>query len=195
MLDQAKRECILDAAVRAFRRLGFRKTSIDDVASEARVGKGTVYMAVRSKDELYLKAVERELAQWLADHAALAGDFSAAGLARLVHAEIDSARRRPLVHPILSGRLADTLEGVDLPALRRTARTNLALALGAGVGAGRFRREVDPETSAEVLQAIEIAALSAHPAIEPPPGQSTAPTPEAIGRLVSPLVAGLLPRP
>ncbi|MFO0751317.1 MAG: helix-turn-helix domain-containing protein [Myxococcota bacterium] len=190
-MDQAKHECILDAAVRAFRRLGFRKTSIDDVASEAKVGKGTVYLAVRSKDELYLKAVERELAAWLADHATLAGDFSLDGLTRLVLAEIESARRRPLVHPALSGRIADTVAGVDVPALRKTARKNLVAALEAGRAAGRFKAGVEPEVAAELLQAIEVLALSAHPAAEPPPPHPSRPTLESLAATIALAVRAL----
>ncbi len=193
MLDQAKRECILDAAVRAFRRLGFRKTSIDDVATEAKVGKGTVYMAVRSKDELYLKAVERELRAWLDDHRHLAADFSPDGLTRLVFAEIDSARRRPLVHPALTGRIADTVDGVDVPALRTLARENLVSVIANGRAAGRFERGLDPSAAAGLLQAVEIEALSAHPAIDPPGDHPTRPTPDTLGRLVTTLVTGFVP--
>jgi len=181
----------LDAAVKAFRRLGFRKTSIDDVATEAKVGKGTVYLAVKSKDELYLKAVDRELAAWLADHVRHALDFSAEGLAALVVAEIDSARRRDLVHPAISGRIAETVE-VDVGSFRGSARANLVRALEAGKGAGRYRQDLDIGVAAELLQGIEVAALSAHPAAEPPSNTPTRPTPEAIRRAVDLLIRAFI---
>lgn len=190
-MDQAKRECILDAAVRAFRRLGFRKTSIDDVANEAKVGKGTVYLAVKSKDELYLRAVDRELASWLADHVVLAQDYSRDGLAKLVLSEIETARRRDLVHPALSGRIADTVD-VDVAALRATARANLLTALEAARTAGRFRKDLDVSTAGELLQAIEIAALSAHPSADPPAAALSQPTVEAIQRAVDQLIRGFV---
>jgi AcrR family transcriptional regulator len=74
-VNDDKRECILTAAVRAFSRLGFRKTSIDEVAQAAGVGKGTIYLAVSSKDELYLSAVEREVKGFLASGRKLLGLF------------------------------------------------------------------------------------------------------------------------
>ncbi len=43
-MDAAKKDCILLQAARAFARFGFKKASIDDIAREAGVGKGTVYL-------------------------------------------------------------------------------------------------------------------------------------------------------
>jgi AcrR family transcriptional regulator len=58
----AKREAILAAALTLFGRYGFRRTSIDDIAREAGVAKGTVYLYVESKEALF-----RTLAQSLLD--------------------------------------------------------------------------------------------------------------------------------
>lgn len=58
----AKREAILDAALTLFGRYGYRRTSIDDIAREAGVAKGTVYLYVPSKEALF-----RTLAQSLLD--------------------------------------------------------------------------------------------------------------------------------
>jgi AcrR family transcriptional regulator len=48
----AKREEVLAAAVRVFARKGFAATRIEDVAAEAGVGKGTVYLYFDSRDAL-----------------------------------------------------------------------------------------------------------------------------------------------
>jgi len=48
-VEQAKKDCILLEAARAFARFGFKKASIDEIAKEAGVGKGTVYLAAESK--------------------------------------------------------------------------------------------------------------------------------------------------
>ena len=42
MLDQRKKQAILDAATAAFVERGYKKTSIDDVAAAAGVGKGNI---------------------------------------------------------------------------------------------------------------------------------------------------------
>ena len=48
-----KRTAILEAAQRCFWRHGVRRTSIDDVAREAGVAKGTVYLHFESKEDLF----------------------------------------------------------------------------------------------------------------------------------------------
>ncbi len=45
---------VRDAAKRLFFQKGFIHTSIDEIAREARVSKGTIYLYFQSKDELYL---------------------------------------------------------------------------------------------------------------------------------------------
>ncbi|MCG6929718.1 MAG: TetR/AcrR family transcriptional regulator [Desulfofustis sp.] len=46
------RKCILDSAVRLFSRKGFDKTSIEELAREAGIGKGTVYSYFRTKRDI-----------------------------------------------------------------------------------------------------------------------------------------------
>jgi len=58
---------ILDAADRLLGRFGYGKTTIDDLAREARIGKGSVYLHFRSKEEVFLSAVGRQIDAVLAD--------------------------------------------------------------------------------------------------------------------------------
>jgi AcrR family transcriptional regulator len=53
------REAILDAVDVLLARYGYRKMTIDDVAAEAGVGKGTIYLHFESKEELVLSHVDR----------------------------------------------------------------------------------------------------------------------------------------
>jgi len=57
----AKREEILQAALRAFAKKGFSHTKMEDVAREAGIGKGTIYEYFRSKGELLQTAYENYL--------------------------------------------------------------------------------------------------------------------------------------
>jgi AcrR family transcriptional regulator len=61
MTDQSvaerKRCAILDAARTIFSRKGYSDAVVDDVAEEARVAKGTLYLYFKSKEELYLAAL------------------------------------------------------------------------------------------------------------------------------------------
>lgn len=59
-LERRLREArILDAAAALLVRFGYRKTTIDDVAREAGVGKGTIYLHWNDKNELFRAAIGR----------------------------------------------------------------------------------------------------------------------------------------
>ena len=55
--NEIKRQAILKAARTAFTRRPFHEVKLDDVATAARVGKGTIYVYFPSKDQLYLELV------------------------------------------------------------------------------------------------------------------------------------------
>lgn len=65
MTDQSvtrrKQNSILDAARAVFSRDGYADSSVDDVASEAGIAKGTVYLYFKSKEDLYLSALLRDI--------------------------------------------------------------------------------------------------------------------------------------
>jgi AcrR family transcriptional regulator len=64
-------QAILDAALDAFSRYGFRRASVDDVARAAGVAKGTVYLHFESKEALF-RAVASRLADDILARAAAA---------------------------------------------------------------------------------------------------------------------------
>lgn len=49
---EEKRELILEAALKVFSRRGFAQATIQDIAAEADIGKGTIYEYFRSKDDI-----------------------------------------------------------------------------------------------------------------------------------------------
>lgn len=52
-------ERILDAADRLLTRFGYRKMTMDDLAAEAGIGKGTIYLYFPSKQEVALRWIDR----------------------------------------------------------------------------------------------------------------------------------------
>ena len=52
-VPETKRQAILDAALKLFSQYGYRRTSIDDIAREAEIAKGTVYLSFKSKEEIF----------------------------------------------------------------------------------------------------------------------------------------------
>ncbi len=56
-----KRRCILDAAIRLFSKKGYDQTSIEELAREAGIGKGTVYSYFQTKKDIVRTFCEDEL--------------------------------------------------------------------------------------------------------------------------------------
>ena len=74
-----KSDVIIEAADRLFTRFGFRRTSMDDIAREAGVAKGTLYLYFVSKEALFRALLARNvgLAEQLCDAAlARGGDLA-----------------------------------------------------------------------------------------------------------------------
>ena len=57
--QQDIKDRLLDAADRLLARYGYRKMTMDDLANEVGIGKGTIYLHFRSKEDLVLSHVDR----------------------------------------------------------------------------------------------------------------------------------------
>ena len=56
---EAVKESILDATDRLLARFGYRKMTVEDIAAEAGIGKGTIYLHFTSKEEVVLSHIDR----------------------------------------------------------------------------------------------------------------------------------------
>jgi AcrR family transcriptional regulator len=57
---QERADRILDAAAELILRWGYRKTTIDDIAKQAGVAKGTIYLHWKTREDLFLALIARE---------------------------------------------------------------------------------------------------------------------------------------
>ncbi len=57
---QERADRILDAAAELVRRWGYKKTTIDDIARQARVAKGTIYLHWKTREDLFIALLRRE---------------------------------------------------------------------------------------------------------------------------------------
>jgi len=121
--QRVKRERILAAATERFVRLGYRKTSIDDVASRAGVAKGTIYLYYRNKAELLFHAAALEKRTYLTLFGPLLDPSipPVERLAALIELGLARMSEMPLLARLSSGdgELALALSEVDASVLER----------------------------------------------------------------------------
>ncbi len=150
-----KRDLILKAATKLFARRGFFNAQVADVAREAGVAAGTVYLYFQSKDDLLISIFERTMHEGLeAARQALAG----------VRDPVERLRRLARVHLERLGQDRD-LAVVFQVELRQSTKfmerfSSTLLqdylhairdAVADAQTAGCFRREVSPTFAAKVL--------------------------------------------
>lgn len=163
----SKRECVLVEAAKIFARFGFKKTSIDDIAKEAGVGKGTVYLAAESKEELFYQVLHREVRSWQAACAKVIDPRVPADelLTRLYVEAQKNLMANSLVRDLFRGEMVRMLPkwASRFEELRALGRGNLAEVLRIGVRQGVFKKDLDVDTVAGVLQDMHLAGWILRP--------------------------------
>lgn len=189
---------ILEAAVSAFSRYGFRRASVDDVAREAGVAKGTIYLYHESKEALF-RAVAQTVADRLlagAAEARTAEGTTAERLRLLLEAKFlylyDVVTRSPHATELLDskGRLAaDLFEAAD-----RRYHALVAAVIAEGVESGELdlsRAGLSPAAAAAFLVRVGHG-------LGTPDGSGALPSREVYRRRIAELVrvvlTGLGPR-
>jgi AcrR family transcriptional regulator len=141
---EARHAVILGAALRVFGQYGFRRTSMDDIAREAEIGKGTIYLSFASKDEVFQALAQRLAGQMLAGaeaasrQPATTADKLAAMHAAWFGTYAETIRRSPHAADLLDAKhqlSADLVSGAA-SRYKRLVRDVLRRR-GTGPGAGR----------------------------------------------------------
>jgi AcrR family transcriptional regulator len=87
-MSGSTRDLILDATERLLGRLGYQKTTMEDIAREAGIGKRTIYLHFASKEEVALSSIDRIVDRLKARLRAIAAsDHAPAERIRLMLAE------------------------------------------------------------------------------------------------------------
>jgi AcrR family transcriptional regulator len=165
-MERDKKECILLAAARAFTRFGFKKASVEEIARDAGVAKGTVYLACESKEDLFYQALHREVRFCVAEVSRMIDPRIPAEqiLSAVSRAGVDFLESRPLMRDLLAGRYEGLLPtwASRLRELRQLGRGSAIEILQLGIRQGRFREDIDVETVASLLQDIQISTYLFH---------------------------------
>ena len=190
---EARRAEILDAALRMFGQYGFRRTSMDDIARETGIAKGTIYLSFASKEEVF-QALAQRLAQRMLAGAEAASrrpgttaDKLTAMIAAWFGTYADTISRSPHADELLDAkhRLSAALVSDAASRYRQLVRDVIAAAAASGdldlESAG-----LTPDTAAELLIASARGLESSEP--------SRAAYRSYLNALVRVMVAGLSSR-
>jgi TetR/AcrR family fatty acid metabolism transcriptional regulator len=166
-VPHATQDAVLESAGRCFARYGYKKTSMDTVAEEARVAKGTVYLYCESKQDLLYQAVERELRTWVDELSSLVDPERPANeiLADMARRDATFVEQRPLVADLLSGMLDGELPALRdrFAELRKTGLHHVVSVLQLGIRQGVFAPDLDVQATARILQEMQLSgALLRH---------------------------------
>lgn len=153
--DPEKRRRILEAAVRTFGRRGFHEARIADIAADAQVAEGTVYLYFRNKEDLLGVVFDESMDGVLEKGRAVAR--SAAPAAERLTALVDlhlqfigSDRDLASVFQIELRRSARLVERFSRSKLVEHFRL-LGNVLRDGIETGEFRRDLDPRLAVRIL--------------------------------------------
>ena len=99
---QERAERILDVTAGLLLRHGYKRVTIDDVATGAGIGKGTIYLHWKTRETLFWAVLQRDAARLLEQILdQLAEDPGLALPSRLMRAIFVEVARRPLVRALL----------------------------------------------------------------------------------------------
>jgi AcrR family transcriptional regulator len=170
-MEGKKKECILVEAAKCFARFGFKKASVDEIAKQAGVGKGTVYLAADSKEDLYYQVLHREMRAWIAECSQTLDHRKPADrlLGELLAIAMGHLDRHPLLCELLFGSAEKTMPEwrERLSELRVLGRANVIEILRLGIRQGVFRKDLEVETVAALLQDFHFSAYLPHHNGEP----------------------------
>jgi AcrR family transcriptional regulator len=145
---------MLDAASRLFAAKHFHEVRMEDIAAEAGVGKGTLYRYFLTKDDLYLKLLERAAAEYLArlKRAAQSAEGSRARLVAVVAAIFAYFDEQPHILELIQRAEVDRGRGPGFPWLgaREGVFRLVSELFATGIERGEFR-VADPELAMMLL--------------------------------------------
>jgi AcrR family transcriptional regulator len=174
---QPPQDRILDAAMRVFRRHGFRRSSIEQTAEEAGLTRQALYHHFPSKEALFRAGIERLYEQALAAEAAAAkaAEATDASLSDILIAEIGARLRTlfaalgasPHLDELFSEHLAQARDLYLASSVRFGAEVTATIAR---VCRARKLELADGVTVEELARCVEMAihgTKSAYPAMQP----------------------------
>ncbi|MEM9055413.1 MAG: TetR/AcrR family transcriptional regulator [Pseudomonadota bacterium] len=163
---EARRTALVNAALAVFSRVGFAAAKMDDVAEEAGVSKGTVYLYFESKEQLFDAMVKAKMSPMLDQVAANLAKPAASATERLkqhlrfFYSKILDIERRQIMRLIMA-------EGPNFPHLAEFYHANILsrgqglirAIIQQGIESGEFRNMQDHGLTQNVVAGALVAGI------------------------------------
>lgn len=155
MRDPDKPQQIIEAAVRVFARKGYYNSRVSDIAREAGIAAGTIYLYFKTKDDILVTLFRDKMAEFVDSlRKAIAGERDAASKVRtLVRLHFSLLEKDPELAEVLQVELRQgqkffrAASGQEIGAYFAL----IGSVLGEGVGEGRFRSSLSVKVATKML--------------------------------------------
>ena len=155
MRDPDKPQQIIEAAVRVFARKGYYHSRVSDIAREAGIAAGTIYLYFKTKDDILVTLFRDKMAEFVDSlRKAIAGERDAASKVRtLVRLHFSLLEKDPELAEVLQVELRQGQKffrgasGQEIGAYFAL----IGSVLGEGVGEGRFRSSLSVKVATKML--------------------------------------------
>ena len=150
-----KREVILEAALKRFTRFGLAKTTMEEIAKDLEMSKGSLYYYFPDKDRIYVAVVERIVAQCFTD---VSSFLEQAGSVQEVMDKYLSVKERILldyhflfgIHEWVSDKPSSLMRQVG-EKVQQAEKCFLSAWIRKGIVMKEIAEKHDPEKTAELL--------------------------------------------
>lgn len=155
MPDPDKPQQIIEAAIRVFARTGYYNSRVSDIAREAGIAAGTIYLYFKTKDEILVTLFRQKMAQWVAYlRGEIANERDAiAKIRRLVALHFTVLERSPDLAEVLQVELRQGQKFFRGASAQEVSAyfELIGSVLAEGIAAGLFRHDLPVKIATKML--------------------------------------------
>ena len=155
MPDPDKPHQIIDAAIRVFARTGYYNSRVSDIAREAGIAAGTIYLYFKTKDEILVTLFREKMAAWVAFvRREIAGEPDAISkLRRLVALHFEVLEAHPDLAEVVQVELRQGHKFFRGASAHEVSAyfDLIGAVLEEGIAAGQFRHDLPVKVATKML--------------------------------------------
>ncbi|WP_256441221.1 TetR/AcrR family transcriptional regulator [Chitinophaga sp. HK235] len=150
-----KRTLILEAALKRFKRFGLSKTTMEEIARDLEISKGSLYYYFSDKESIYVAVVERMIADCFFDMSAYVEEATSTDA--IINRYLELKERMLVEYHFLFG-INEWIKDVPSSRMRQTIEllqtvevSFLSATIRRGISIGELNEATDPEATAQLL--------------------------------------------